>query len=282
MNLSTLKQKYFTELQKEYTPEKIELVFQSLSKKYFMGKSELQNRLVSNVVQEKFEEVLQKLKANHPVEYILGEAEFYGRNFKISPAVHVPRPETETMVEWVLRDFRDRAKKEELSLLDIGTGSGELPISLHKEMPEVEVMAMDISDEALSIPRENESRLKASVKFLKVNSFALDDLPRKFDIIVSNPPYILKEAQKDVQRKILKYEPPIALYVEDSDPMIFNRKIAQLAQRSLKPKGAVYLEINQYLKPQTEKLFHELGFKSTCRRDVFGNPRTIKALKSED
>lgn len=166
--------------------------------------------------------------------------------------------------------------------MDIGTGSGVLPISLKKEMPEVEVMAMDISEEALSIARENASRLKASVKFLKADLFALDDLPRKFDIIVSNPSYILKEAQKDVQRKILKYEPPIALYVEDSDPMIFNRKITQLAQRSLKPKGAVYLEINQYLKPQTEKLFHEMGFKSTCRRDVFGNPRTIKALKSED
>lgn len=282
MNKATLKEKYFIELQKDYSPEKIEWFFESLSKKCIdVDTSLAQDVVLSNTVEEKFEEILQKLKTKHPVEYILGEVEFYGRTFKVSPAVHVPRPESETLMQWVVEDFKDRAKKQGLSLLDIGTGSGVLPISLKKEMPEVRAMGMDISEEALAIARENASLLDASVEFLKTDLFKLEELPQKFDLIVSNPPYILKKAQKDVQRKFLKYEPPIALYVEDGDPMIFNRKIAQLAQGSLKPEGAVYLEINQYLKAQTEELFHKLGFKTFCRKDVFGNPRTIKAVKTE-
>lgn len=136
---------------------------------------------------------------------------------------------------------------------------------------------MDISKGALAVARENADRLEADIDFLNPDLFKLEELPEQFDLIVSNPPYILRHAQKDVQRKYLGHEPPVALYIEDEDPMVFNRKIAHLAKTGLKRNGAVFVEINQYLKSESEKVLQDLGFKTECRNDIFGNPRTLKA-----
>lgn len=226
-----------------------------------------------------FETALLRLKKDEPLEHILGEVKFFGRTFQVNSSVHVPRPETQTMVKWVLQDFKVSSKSKTLSLLDIGTGAGVLPITLANEMPKISVTAIDISEEALEIARKNAYALKASVEFIKKDLFKLQKLPNKFNIIVSHPPYILKHSQKDVQRNYLSHEPPLALYVEDDDPMIFNRKIAELAQKSLKENGAVYVEINQYLKNETEKVFQSFGFKTEFKKDIYGNPRTLKAFK---
>ncbi len=275
MEISDLKEKFTQELKETYTPAEIDSAFLVLDKHF--RKEVCANTSLRKTYREELENAWMRLKKNEPLEYIIGEAIFFGRSFKVNSHVHVPRPESETMVQWVLEDFRTIMGP--LDLLDIGTGSGVLPITLKMELPEVMVTAMDISEDALQVAGENAKRHNAKIELLNADLFQLDKLPRQFDIIVSNPPYILKHAQKDVQRKFLAHEPPVALYIEDSDPMVFNRKIAQLANNGLKEKGAVYVEINQFLESETSEVFQELGFKTACRKDVFGNPRTLKAYK---
>ena len=278
MTLSDFKQKFITQLEDGYSSQEIDSAFNALSKHYFHSKTaELGDHPLDAHQINYFDNALQRLMKNEPLEYILGEARFYGRLFRVNSEVHVPRPESETMIDWVLEDYRNPAVTG-TTLLDIGAGAGVLAITLAKEIPGISVTAMDISERALEIARENANRLDASVEFLNTDLFKLERLPKQFDLIVSNPPYILKHAQRDVQRKFLGHEPPVALYIEDDDPQVFNRKIAQLAKDSLKKNGAVFVEINQYLREESEKVFQDLGFKTECRKDIFGNPRTLKAF----
>ena len=276
MELLEIKERFNQELKETHSPAEIDLALQTLTEKYF-SKNSLENGHLDQAHQEIFRDALIKLKKNEPLEYIVGEVRFFGRIYKVNSNVHVPRPETETMVQWVLEDFN--SNHENLSLLDIGTGAGVLPVTLKKELPDMSVTGIDISEKALEVAKKNGKRLDATIHFANADIFEMDALPRKFDIIVSNPPYILRHSQKDVQRKFLSHEPPVALYIKDSDPMVFNRKIAELAHNSLKEKGIVYLEINQFLEKETSKVFADLGFKTVCRKDIFGNPRTLKAFK---
>ena len=277
MTLANVKERFFEELRDGYSSEEINLAFKALSDSYHQQKFSIsENDLLRDQHLEYFDSALQRLRKNEPVEYILGEARFFGRGFKVNSEVHVPRPESETMIEWVLEDL-EKLTKSGTNILDIGSGSGVLAITLAKEIPGISVTAMDISKGALAVARENADRLEADIDFLNPDLFKLEELPEQFDLIVSNPPYILRHAQKDVQRKYLGHEPPVALYIEDEDPMVFNRKIAHLAKTGLKRNGAVFVEINQYLKSESEKVLQDLGFKTECRNDIFGNPRTLKA-----
>lgn len=277
MTLANVKERFFEELRDGYSSEEINLAFKALSDSYHQQKFSIsENDMLRDQHLEYFDSALQRLRKNEPVEYILGEARFFGRGFKVNSEVHVPRPESETMVEWVLEDL-EKLTKSSTNILDIGSGSGVLAITLAKEIPGISVTAMDISKGALAVARENADRLEADIDFLNPDLFKLEELPEQFDLIVSNPPYILRHAQKDVQRKYLGHEPPVALYIEDEDPMVFNRKIAHLAKTGLKRNGAVFVEINQYLKSESEKVLQDLGFKTECRNDIFGNPRTLKA-----
>lgn len=277
MTLANVKERFFEELRDGYSSEEINLAFKALSDSYHQQKISIsENDLLRDQHLEYFDSALQRLRKNEPLEYILGEARFFGRGFKVNSEVHVPRPESETMIEWVLEDL-EKLTKSGTNILDIGSGSGVLAITLAKEIPGISVTAMDISKGALAVARENADRLEADIDFLNSDLFKLEELPEQFDLIVSNPPYILRHAQKDVQRKYLGHEPPVALYIEDEDPMVFNRKIAHLAKTGLKRNGAVFVEINQYLKSESEKVLQDLGFKTECRNDIFGNPRTLKA-----
>jgi len=277
MTLANVKERFFEELRDGYSSEEINLAFKALSDSYHQQKISIsENDLLRDQHLEYFDSALQRLRKNEPLEYILGEARFFGRGFKVNSEVHVPRPESETMIEWVLEDL-EKLTKSGTNILDIGSGSGVLAITLAKEIPGISVTAMDISKGALAVARENADRLEADIDFLNSDLFKFEELPEQFDLIVSNPPYILRHAQKDVQRKYLGHEPPVALYIEDEDPMVFNRKIAHLAKTGLKRNGAVFVEINQYLKSESEKVFQDLGFKTECRNDIFGNPRTLKA-----
>lgn len=277
MTLANVKERFFEELRDGYSSEEINLAFKALSDSYHQQKISIsENDLLRDQHLEYFDSALQRLRKNEPLEYILGEARFFGRGFKVNSEVHVPRPESETMIEWVLEDL-EKLTKSGTNILDIGSGSGVLAITLAKEIPGISVTAMDISKGALAVARENADRLEADIDFLNSDLFKLEELPEQFNLIVSNPPYILRHAQKDVQRKYLGHEPPVALYIEDEDPMVFNRKIAHLAKTGLKRNGAVFVEINQYLKSESEKVLQDLGFKTECRNDIFGNPRTLKA-----
>lgn len=162
--------------------------------------------------------------------------------------------------------------------MDIGTGCGLLPVTLGKELP-LRTAAVDLSKDALAVAKENASLNNVELEFFQDDVLSWEKLPVQYDIIVSNPPYVLEKAKKDVQRKILDYEPSIALYVKDEDPMLFNRKIAELAKESLAPGGLVYVEINKYLGAETAMVFADNGFKTEIRKDIFGSERTVKAYR---
>lgn len=283
MTLKDLKENFHKQLEKDYPSAEIKELFYLLVDKYMgidsLGIKKNLNTELNPGQTEKFENVLLRLKNNEPVQYILEQIQFLGRPFKVNSHVHVPRRETETMISWVLEDYKKFKKQDRwATLLDIGTGCGLLPITLFKELPQLEVSAMDISEEALNVARENAVLNDAKINFLHANVLQMENLPNKFDIMVSNPPYVLKLGKKDVQRKILDYEPALALYVKDNDPMLFNRKIAELAKTSLTQNGAVYVEINQYLASESTEVFKENSFKTELRKDVFGNIRTLKAF----
>ena len=280
--LQDLEKQFFTTLGKGNSQSELELMFNLLVEKY-LGIPEKQGRQkevpLDPLQQQRFEEALLRLKQNEPIQYILGEVNFFGRPFKVNANVHVPRPETETMVRWVKEDFPhlQQQKDSAINLLDIGTGCGLLPITLGKELP-LETSAVDLSEKALRVARENAELNNAEVEFIQADIFKWDKLPGNFDIIVSNPPYVLEKAKKDVQRNILDHEPAVALYVKDEDPMVFNRKIAALAKESLSSIGLVYVEINKYLGKETADVFAAHGFRTEIRKDVFGNDRTVKAF----
>lgn len=283
IKLTDWKDRFFTALKDEFPPRELELMFNLLVEKYLnipRTSSRLEEVMLDDKQQQKFEDAFSRLKKNEPIQYIVGEVDFFGRPFKVNSKVHVPRPETETLVNWVKEDFPEllQQKGSALTLLDIGTGCGLLPITLGKELP-IETTAVDLSEEALEVARENARLNNAEVEFLQGDVLKWDKLPKQFDIIVSNPPYVLEKSKKDVQRKILDYEPSIALYVKDEDPMIFNRKIAELAKESLSPNGLVYVEINKYLGAETAEVFAQHGFKTEIRKDIFGSDRTVKAFR---
>ena len=164
-------------------------------------------------------------------------------------------------------------------VLDIGTGSGCIAISLAKVFPEAAVTAVDISEEALEVAQENAILNETEVNFVKKNVLQLESMTEKFDIIVSNPPYVRELEKEQMQRNVLEHEPELALYVKDNDPLIFYKKITKLAEDGLRPGGRLYFEINQYLGEQTLRIVKSSGFETELRKDIFGNDRMIRGIK---
>ena len=190
-------------------------------------------------------QIVQRLLRHEPIQYIIGTKDFYGMEFKVSPAVLIPRPETEELVDRIIRENRHRTG---LRILDIGTGSGIIPITLSKNLLEAAVYACDISPEALAIARENAQTLEADVTFFQLD--ILDDqavavqLQQPFDLIVSNPPYVLDSEKAAMEQNVLDYEPEVALFVPDADPLLFYRQIARIGLKWLNRPGKLYFEIN--------------------------------------
>lgn len=230
---------------------------------------------------EKWKNVLTDLKKQKPIQYILGETEFYGLPFLVNKDVLIPRPETEELVELILVESR-KSKVESLRILDIGTGSGCIPISLKKNLPDAEFFAVDVSENALEVAKENAKVNGVEVNFIKINILETEDLDQKFDIIVSNPPYVRMLEKEEIKPNVLEFEPHLALFVEDNDPLLYYRKIAQLAKKNLNENGKLYFEINQYLGKETVGLLESLGFTNIrLFKDIYGNDRMVKCTKSE-
>jgi len=262
---------------------------------------------------------LSRLKTQEPIQYILGETEFYGLPFKVTKNTLIPRSETEELVEWIIKEVTEKqsckvaklqtdvisTKNEEksLSILDIGTGTGCIPISLAKNLPNISITAIDISSEAIKIAKQNAELNNVEINFieqdiLKINSLnvianemkqsvtkdeiAASQTPRndiKFDVIVSNPPYVRELEKAEILPNVLENEPHLALFVTDNNPLIFYSKIANLAKTHLKENGVLYFEINQYLGKETKELLQEKGFKSIhLKKDLFQKDRMIKAI----
>ena len=228
--------------------------------------------------QSRLEEIVSQLQQEIPIQYIFEKAYFYGYEFKVSPATLIPRRETEELVEWVLSEMNLQLKKN-WRVLDIGTGSGCIPITIKKEFPLAEVFAIDVSVDALTIAQENAKNLDAKVTFIKQNILTTEDL-ESYDMIISNPPYVRNLEKSEIKNNVLHYEPHLALFVEDNDPLIFYRKITQLAQKSLTENGMLFFEINQYLGNEMNEMVSEYFNTVELRKDLQGNERMMKIKHS--
>lgn len=223
--------------------------------------------------------VLEELKKQKPIQYILGQTEFYGLTFVVNENVLIPRPETEELVDLIVS--KNKGANSRLTILDIGTGSGCIPISLKKSLIQTEVYALDVSKKAIETAKQNAILNEVEVHFVEKNILTTEHLDSTFDIIVSNPPYVRMLEKQEINPNVLDYEPHLALFVEDNDALLFYRKITQLAQKSLTVGGQLYFEINQYLGKETKALIESYGFQNVALiQDVYGNDRIIYVIKS--
>ncbi|MNK64687.1 Release factor glutamine methyltransferase [compost metagenome] len=226
-----------------------------------------------------WDELLKQLKKEVPIQYLLGKTNFYGLDFEVNENVLIPRPETEELVEWIINENSGRDKNKKLRILDIGTGTGCIAISLANNLPHAEVVAIDVSKKAIETAKRNALRNNVEVTFVLLDILKEEGLRCQFDIIVSNPPYVRHLEKAEIKKNVLDYEPHLALFVEDHDALIFYRKIASLAKNALLEKGKLYFEINQYLGKEMTDLLESMDFKSVeLRKDIYDNERMIKGI----
>ena len=231
-----------------------------------------------------------QLEQEIPIQYIIGKTEFFGLPFNINKEVLIPRPETEELVERVIKevsliktyktDSNETTNEKQLKILDIGTGSGCIAISLKKEIPSSKISAIDVSNEALRIAKKNALLNKVDINFIHLDILKTNNLDKLYDVIVSNPPYVRELEKKEMKNNVLNNEPHLALFVDNKNPLLFYNKIAELAKNFLTKNGQLHFEINQYLGKETVILLAEKGFKNIqLKKDIFGNDRIITAFK---
>lgn len=222
---------------------------------------------------EKWNVVVSQLETQKPIQYIFRKAHFYGLEFEVNENTLIPRPETEELVEWIIGDSQHKGK---ISILDIGTGSGCIAVSLANNLTDASVSAIDVSEGALITAKRNAEHNKANVNFILTDILAAESLPQTYDVIVSNPPYVRNLEKEEIKENVLQYEPHLALFVDDNDALVFYRKIALLAKGYLSPNGRLYFEINQYLGPETVQMLEDFGFTNVIlKKDMYGNDRMV-------
>ena len=293
--IKELKEIFISSISELYPSEEVQSFFNLLSEKY-LGLSRIEIVLNSEMKISKnqlftFEEAIQRLIKFEPIQYIIGETEFYGLQFLVDNNVLIPRPETEELVDWIVKDTNEKnedrkdlfiANESFKTVLDIGTGSGCIAISLAHSLTNTNVSAIDISEGALQIAKQNSQLNKVDVNFEKADILNIDDdfSDMNFDVIVSNPPYVREQEKSQIEPNVIKHEPALALFVEDNDPLLFYRKIAQFSQKYLKNEGVLFFEINEYLSKELISMLKTEGFKEVIlRKDIFGKARMIKCKK---
>jgi release factor glutamine methyltransferase len=288
MNLKALAEKFETELAPLYDREEAQAIFilvlqhiSNLSRTDFILKKET---LISTEEWLRYAQVIDELIKGKPVQYIIGETPFYNLRFKVNPSVLIPRPETEELVEWIIESnffntFSEN-KVQYINILDIGTGSGCIAITLKKNLPNTQVYAIDIAQDALLTAQQNANLNEVEVKFIQedILSSQLKNNYPQFSIIVSNPPYITQIEQAEMHRNVLDNEPHGALFVSDEDPLLFYRVIADFALENLMNRGLLFFEINEHLGNETVQLLKDKGFKNiVLKKDMQGKDRMICA-----
>jgi len=282
MKIRALQEAFRKKLNSLYEIEEINSFFYMLSEAY-LSKTRLDIALnpdeeLNDDNSNLFLQALAQLTKEYPIQYIIGEIEFMDLRFKVNEHVLIPRPETEELIRWILSNEDKTCTK---SILDIGTGSGCIPITLAKALPNSNISSIDISKKALEVAKINALKNMVNIKFQLSDILQTDQLRNPYDIIVSNPPYVRESEKTQMHNNVLQYEPDLALFVSDDDPLIFYRHIALLARESLKPKGLLYFEINQYLGPELYTILEELGFiKIELKKDMYGADRMIRAVKN--
>lgn len=283
MQLKEIRNLFHTKLQSLYDKMEIQSLFYLCLEK-IEGKRRydlMLNPDSTTVHIQKWETIIKELESEKPIQYVFKETEFYGLSFRVTEDVLIPRQETEELVEWIIDSVPTNQKKTRI--LDIGTGSGCIAISLAAHIEQAEVYAIDISEKALVVAKENAQKNKVDIRFMQTD--ILDTLDTfksdiKFDVIVSNPPYVRELEKVEIRNNVLLYEPHLALFVSDANPLIFYEHISLLAKQLLDKEGQLYFEINQYLGKETMRLLEKQGFQNVeLRKDLMQNDRMIRGVK---
>ena len=233
--------------------------------------------IISIDQEKKLETITQQLLLNIPVQYVLKEAWFYGMKFFVDKNVLIPRPETEELIEWMISEI----KNENLQILDIGTGSGCIAIAVKKKVSLATITALDISETAIKIAKQNATILNSEINFIAsnfLNELDWNEFPI-FDIIVSNPPYIKQSEKINMNKRVTEQEPHAALFVPDDDALLFYKKIAVFGKEHLSRNGKIFVEINEILGTETESVFRQYGYQTQLKKDLQGKERMIMAIK---
>ncbi|MCG6187492.1 peptide chain release factor N(5)-glutamine methyltransferase [Maribellus maritimus] len=251
----------------------IRLVFEQVCELNYTQLLLSRDKILSPEEKEKMEEIVTRLKTFEPIQYILGETEFYGLQLKVNPAVLIPRPETEELVQWILQTN----KLTSPVVLDVGTGSGCIALALKKELPAATLTAIDISETALETAKENAKINRLDIQLLNCNILNWEGQKwEQYDIIVSNPPYVRTMEKEKMQANVLDYEPELALFVSDADPLVFYRRIGEFSLENLRKDGFLFFEINENLGTEMAELLSAQGFKNIeIRTDIRGKERML-------
>lgn len=282
MTISAVKEYFKTELSDLYTDSE-SLFLCSIFVQKIVGLDSFQQRRFSDkeLLQEdekKLCEVVAALKTHKPYQHILGETEFYGMTFFVNEHVLIPRPETEELLEMAIHQIKTHFSDKKLKILDIGTGSGIIPLVLKKHFPEAEVSSIDLSEKALQIAKKNAALHQLEIQFIH-GDYLNYELTDHYDIIISNPPYIGIDEEHEIADSVKEFEPTIALFSPTSDALIFYRKIAKDAEKYLNENGLLFLEINQKLGPETLGLYTDTLTNAQLVKDLSENDRFIVGRK---
>lgn len=287
MLIKSYKNYFFEALSTLYDEKEIESFFyiitEHLHQKKRIDIALNPNFIIDDATLQKWESILNDLKNQKPIQYIIGETHFYGLPFLVNSNTLIPRPETEELVDLIIKECNNtQFASSNIKILDIGTGSGCIAISLAKNLPNAQVFALDVSQKAIEVAQKNAEINSVVVNFILADILEIEDIENTtaFDIIVSNPPYVRMVEKIEIKPNVLDYEPHLALFVEDNNALLFYRKIAQLAQKSLTENGKLFFEINQYLGKETVELLKENGFKEiVLKKDIYENDRMLFCKK---
>ncbi|MCM1368911.1 MAG: peptide chain release factor N(5)-glutamine methyltransferase [Candidatus Amulumruptor caecigallinarius] len=234
------------------------------------------DKMLSDYILHKLKDILEHLLKGEPLQYVLGEARFYGMDLLVNRSVLIPRHETEELVDMIVADNQRR----DLRVLDVGTGSGAIAIALSRNLPFSEVTALDVSEKSLEVARENARRLHANIRFLHEDVFRYVPQKDAFDIVVSNPPYVTESEKAGMDSNVLDYEPEIALFVPDDNPLLYYSRIADVAADALTAGGRIYFEINPLFAAAVRELLERAGFSDVnLSKDISGRLRFAQAIK---
>lgn len=282
-SLAEIRNEFIKNLSSQYTLKEIDIIFYALAETY-LHKDKITLKLGLDEMQEDsqikpilFQTALFHLISGMPYQYVVGYTEFFGCKISVNPHVLIPRPETEELVSWICNDFEN--KNEELNIIDLCSGSGCIAIALAKNL-KAKVSALEIDEKAINLAKKNAESNQVQVDFLQadlLNTGHLIKNTEKYDIIVSNPPYIREYEKEGMESRVVNYEPSKALFVPDDDPLVFYRSIIDFSLKNMKPQGRVYVEINQNLGEKTRQLFLEYFNYVELKQDISGNFRMIKA-----
>lgn len=285
MILRDIQQNFHNQLDAIYDVKEVDSFFYLLTDHY-LSLTRLSLALEPNIqldeeIKHKFIEALERLEKQEPIQYIIGETEFFGLKFRVNEHTLIPRPETEELVQWIVEDVNTNEKS--LNILDIGTGTGCIAVSLAKNLPNAKVYALDVSKKAIEVAKENAKLNNVDFTFIEADILnychSALDAESTFDIIVSNPPYVRFSEKQNMKPNVLEYEPELALYVNDENPLQFYEAIVEFAVHNLNTGGKLFFEINQYLGNQMKQLLSEFRFTDVeLKKDIFGNDRMIKCV----